>query len=222
MNTGDTKALNLHPEARYTENGQNQTLGLGVWLGRPKAEFAQHMLDESLCSSASVAVLSGSAAGRTVLGVRLRYLNEQLLEIEAQVVYPNTSFYDPDAIIPSGPDPWTEPVPAAARMSRDALTRMADHYFDASMDISLLPPHSPDCRRRQNGTLMATMGSCGVAPGDQRFQQRRYPVFDETAGVVVAVVLYRNFLGMYLFKAYGDTVQNINVIGGTASSSSGW
>jgi hypothetical protein len=107
-------------------------------------------------------------------------------------------------------------------MSRDALMLMAEHYFDANMDVSLLPPHAPDCRRRQNGTLMAAMGSCGVAPGNERFQQRRYPVFDETAGVVVAVVLYRNFLGMYLFKAYDDALQNINVIGGAASASSGW
>ena len=221
LSTGDTQSLRLHPEARYTENGQTQMLGLGLWLRRPTSEFARHVLDEVRCSSVTVSVV-GDVLGRTILGLRLRYLDDQLLEIEAQVVVRNTAYYDPDGVIPSGPDPWLQPIPDAARMKRDALLRLAERYFDSTSDPSLLPPHAPACRRRQNGALLEGGGGCGVPSTGQRFEQRRFPVIDETLGVITAVVMFRDYVGMYLFKAQSDTIQSIEVIGGAAASSTGW
>jgi hypothetical protein len=220
MAQGDVKALNAHPEVRYTENGQTQTLGLGLWLSRPQPQFARHVLDESRCSSVTEAVLS-DLRGRTVFGVRLRYVAEQLIDVEAQVVPKNSSYYDPDALIPSGVDRWLEPIASSARMSRDALVSLAEHYFDSSTDASLLPPHAPECKRRQNGTPLDT-GDCGSPAGNERFEERRFPVIDETAGIVTAIVIYRNFIGMYLIKAQSNTIQNIDVVGGAATASSGW
>lgn len=219
--SGDLQSLNLHPQARYTENGQTQTLGLGVWLARPKTQFARHLLDESRCSAVTVAVI-GEGAQRIIYGVRLRYVEDQLLEIEAQVVYRNTSYYEPDALISMGPDPWTQLVPDSARMSRDDLIHLAERYFDSSTDASLLPPHSADCKRRQNGTLVDRDGDCGEAAGTERFEQRRFPVIDEQAGVVTAILRYKNFVGMYLFKAQSGTIMNIDVIGGANAASTGW
>ena len=221
MSSGDIQSLNVHPEARYTENGQMQSLGLGVWLRRPKSECSRHAFDEPRCSSVTVSVVN-DVLGRTILALRLRYLENQLLEVEAQVVPRNTAYYDPDALIPKGPDPWPQPVPAAQRMSREALLRLAERYFDSATDATLLPPHAPDCKRRQNGAPMAPSASCGVPAGTERFEQRRFPVTDELTGVVTAVVMYTGHVGMYLFKAHSDTVQNIEIIGGASTESSGW
>lgn len=218
---GSPSMLATHPAVRYTENGQMQALGRGLWASRPQAMFSRHFMDEARCSSITEAVLN-ELTGRIVFGVRLRYVDDQLLEVEAQVVRPNTQYYDPNAIIPVGPDPWLEAIPATARMSRDELTQLATRYLLASSDPSLLPPHTPACRRRQNGTLMDQQGSCGARPGDRPFEEQRFPFVDEETGVVAAVVIYNRFLGLYLFKARGGTFENINIVGGNASRTTGW
>jgi hypothetical protein len=225
MSTGDLGTIRRHPSLRYTENGQTVLLGLGLWLNRPKAEFVRHALDEVNCSSVAVAVLSGNT-GRVIFGVRLRYLEEQLFEIETQVVQLNLQSFNPAGIIPIGPDPWAEPVPLATRMSREGLNQLVANYFDSVSAPSLLPASDPGCRRRQNGALMAEQGSCAIAPGTTAFTEKRYPVIDETNGIVTAVVVSDQFLGryvgMYLLKVSGGLVQNIDVVGGAAVFSSGW
>ena len=69
---------------------------------------------------------------------------------------------------------------------------------------------------------MDNEGSCGVRPGSERFEQRRYPVIDEASGIVTAIVMYQSFVGMYLFKVENGTVQNIEVVGGASTTSPGW
>lgn len=221
MATGNTDSLKLHPSFRYTENGQVQTLGLGAWLTRPRSDFSRHALDETHCSTATEAVLE-DVKGKIVLGVRLKYVDDQLLEAEAQVVVPNVAYYEPDSIPPMGADPWPQAVPDKNRTPDDALLHVAERYFSAQADASLLPPHAPECKRRQNGKLMDDSGNCGVAPGSARFEQLRYPVIDETAGIVTAITIYRGYVGMYLFKVQDETIQNIEVVGGAMASSSGW
>lgn len=221
MTTGKTQSLNLHPAVRYTENGQDQVLGAGLWLSRPLTDFTRYAFDEAHCSSVTEAVLN-DIQGRIVFGMRLLYVDDQLREVETQVVRNNLQYYDPDALIPSGADPWAQPVAPATRMSRDALVSLAERYFDAATGGAVLPAHTDDCRRRQNGKLMADDGSCGSAPGDSRFEQRRYPVVDEANGIVTACVVYRGYLGIYLFKAADNTIQNIDVVGGVLANTSGW
>lgn len=221
MAMGNPRLLNSHPDVRYTENGETQALGLGLWLSRPTPEFSRHVLDETRCSSVTEAVLS-ALSGRTVFGVRLRYMQGQLLEVEAQVVPRNTSYYDPDALIPAVTDPWVEAIPSASRTPQEALMQLAERYFDAAQDESLLPPHAPGCKRRQNGTLLEPAGNCGARPGTERFEQRRYPVIDEVAGIVTAIVMYERFVGMYLFKVRAGVIQNIEVVGGASTSDPGW
>jgi hypothetical protein len=98
MSTGDATGLALHPSVRYTENGSEVRLGTGLWLSRPKPAFTRHVLDEQRCASLSEAVLT-TVLGRIIFGVRLRYLDSSLLDIEAHVVPQNLAYYDP---CPSG------------------------------------------------------------------------------------------------------------------------
>lgn len=220
LGTGDTSALTLHPNARYTENGRPVVLGLGLWLERPETQFVRHVLDESQCSTLSEGVV-GPVLSRFVVGVRLRHEAGQLMDIEAQIVTPNINYYNPDGVVVTGIDSWIQPVPASERMDRDALVRLAEQYFDSTQDRSLIPAHDPACKRRQNGTLTDFNGSC-ASPGTAPYEQRRFPATDELAGIVTGVVRYENFIGMYLFKAQGNVVQNIEVIGGAAAATTGW
>lgn len=218
---GDTDGLRLHPSVRYTENGREEVLGLGLWLSRPRADFARHVLDVDSCSSVTEAVLS-STRGRTIMAVRLLAMNDQLLEIESQSVPENATRTDPDAILARGPDAWVMPVAATKRMSREAMIALAEAYFDTATGTATQPAHAPDCRRRQNGIPMASMGDCGVPSGDMRFTQRRYPVVDELTGILTAPVIYNGHLGIYLFKMMDATLYNIDVIGGISAATSGW
>jgi hypothetical protein len=69
---------------------------------------------------------------------------------------------------------------------------------------------------------MPNDGSCDTSPGTSRFEQRRYPVVDLTNGVVAGCVVYRGYIGIYLFKAADNSVQNIDVVGGALANTSGW
>jgi hypothetical protein len=218
---GDVPALNAHANVRYTENGQTQLLGLGLWLEQPRSEFARHAADEAQCSSVTEAVLS-TLTGRVVFAVRLRYIDDRLLEVEAHIARSGAPYFEPDAIIPSGPDPWLEPLAPEQRSSAAALTALAMRYFDSTADASLLPAHEPECVRRQNGRLMDSQGSCAVPPGPRRFEQLRYAVTDETTGVVALVVKYGDYIGFYLLKQRAMQLQAIEVIGGASAATTGW
>lgn len=219
--SGDPSMLSLHERVRYTENGAEQVLGFGLWLSRPRSEFARHVLDVNACSTATEAVLR-DVTGRIVLGLRLQYLDDQLLEVEAQVVPRNDQYYAPENIIPDGEDPWLQPIPIEQRSSAIELSRVAMSYFDSSADLRLLPPSAEGCERRQNGALMQDGGSCRIAPGDRRFEQQRFEVLDETTGIVSAHTKYSDFIGMYLIKVQAGTIMDIEVIGGASAASTGW
>jgi hypothetical protein len=221
MASGETSSLRLHAAVRYTENGRDTQLGTSVWLRRPSVDFVRHVLDETTCSTVSEAVVSALTA-RLIVAVRLLYLAGQLLEIEAQTVPDDAALTNIDAIIPKGGDAWLEAVPEAMRMSRETLMRFADTCFNAAIGGGDVPAWAPECRRQQNGIPMEQLGSCDVAPGNMRFEQRRYPVVDETNGIVTAAVLYNNHIGFYLFKMAGDRMRNIEVLGGATGASSGW
>jgi hypothetical protein len=216
---GDTSSLRLHASVRYTENGQEQQLGGGVWLRAAQVDFARHVLDEVRCSSVTHAVLS-SLTGAVVLGVRLLYRAGELLEVEANVVPETLARIDVNAIIPVGNDRFVEPVVEARRMSREQLETYAERYFESAVNGDV-PPSTPECRRLQNGLPLGG-GLCTNAPGSMRFEQRRYPVLDEATGIATAAVLYDGHLGFYLIKMAGDELQDIVVIGGASTQSSGW
>lgn len=220
MSMGDPSSLRLHRSVRYTDNGQEQELGTGLWLRSPNVEFARHIMDELRCSSVTHAVLS-SLTGDVVFGVRLLYREGQLLEVEAQSVPDTLARINVNMIIPVGDDRFVEPVAEDRRMSREQLEAFAERYFESAASGGDVPPSDPACRRLQNGLPLGD-GLCTTRPGTMRFAQRRYPVADELLGIITAVVLYDGHVGMYLIKMAGDSVQTIEIVGGASTQSSGW
>lgn len=221
MASSNPLALTLHPNVRFTENGQERLVGLGLWLDGARPEFARHIVEERSCSTATEAVLR-TRASRIVFGARLRYVNDQLLEIETQFVRSDgdVRYFAPDQIIPESTDPWTVPLESSDQRTAQELLTIAMRYFDSSSDASLLPQSAEGCRRRLNGALLDL--GCGVPPGNRRFDQARFPVVDETTGIITAVVAYQGAIYMYLIKQRAGKLENIEAIGGAQSQSTGW
>lgn len=222
MTSGDTMTLRLHPAFRYTENGSEEQVGAGAWVRRAEPVFARYVLDETSCSTYVQAVMDG-LTGRFSFGVRLHYSDAELLEAEAQVVSEliNVTGTDLDAVIPMGDDRFIAEVPADQRMSRDELLELARRYFDSVTGAVSVPPSAPDCRRLQNGFPLGN-GTCTERPGSARFEQRRFDLADEPAGIVAATVLYNDHVGVYLLKAADGALQDIQVVGGMMSPATGW
>lgn len=220
MARGATQGLDLDPNLRYTENGEVARLGSGgLWLSRPRSEYARHFLDDKQCSTLSVVVLDQGGA-RLIFSARLLYLDARLLEAETIFVGPNGPYFRPEGIVSSGTDAWTAPVEMSVSMSREELMSFAERYFNSTVDPSRLPPHAPECVCLQNGAP-AGLG-CGDTPGTQRFQQLRYPVIDEAVGVVTAIAWSNGVIAMYFFKAQAGEMQNIEAIGGNRTAKTGW
>jgi hypothetical protein len=221
MASGDPQSLSVHPSVHYTENGEAQRLGSGVWTSRPEALFARSALDTQQCGSVTEAVLTDRFGAQIIFGLRLRYAEALLIDVEAMVVRRDPNLFAPEAIVVSGPDPWLMPTPSEKRMSRDALLAVAEAFFQSIVVPDVAPPHATGCMLRQNGVEVGG-GDCAPGRNAERFEQLRYPVIDETTGLVGAVGLGHNLLVMFVIKIEDGTLLNIDSVGGHATSSSGW
>lgn len=222
MASGSTQSLSLHPALRYTENGTDQPLGAGIWLDQPQPVYAWHALDEQQCSSATEAVLR-ALGGDIIYAVRLRYAQKQLIDVEAMVVVRQLrNLFDPAAIIQTGTDPWTKPLPLDKRAERDALVRVAQRFLEAAIVPSTAPPAADGCRLRQNGVITGLNGNCVLPEDGDRFMEARYPVVDLSTGVVAAIGRRRSFLIMVFAKIEEDTLYNVDAVGGMAVTKTGW
>ena len=216
---GSPSKLPLGDNLRYTENGREMAVSQGLWSGSPNPRFAHHFIDEQQCGTVTVALLMRDQEV-VIYGARLRYETAQLIDIESFVIQPDRNRFEPEGVA-RRPDPWLTPPPEAQRMSRDELQRLGQAYFDSAVDNGPLPPHSPTCERRQNGALIEG-GACDARAGNRPFENIRYPVIDETQGVLSAFVLYNGRGGFYLFKAADNVLHNIDIIGGVSSMDGGW
>jgi hypothetical protein len=224
MSRGDPGSLTVHPSCYFTENGQTQTLGLGLWLSRPTPTFSRHALDETSCGTVTEAVLVDSLGSTIIFGVRLRYYTDQLIDVESHVVTRQRSqLFEPDAIAVTGADPWVAEIPVDKRMPADALKSVAQSFFDGIIVPSLNPPSAPTCDLKQNGVSVGDgRPSCRVGPTAERFDQVRLPVIDVTRGLVGAEGRGRGYIVQILFKIEEGTMIDIHAVGGSASDAAGW
>jgi hypothetical protein len=221
MAQGTPESLRMHPALYYTENGQSQRLGLGLWLSQPKARFTRSALDTESCGSITHAVLDENLGGTIIVGLRLRYLEDLLVDAEAVVARRNPQLFAPEAIIVPAPDPWLTSVPDDKRMSSKALMDVAERFFAAIVAPNVSPARASTCMLRQNGVEVGG-GNCTAGSAAERFEQLRYPVVDPTTGLVGAIGLGHSYLVMFLFKIEEGTLINIDAVGGEASAQTGW
>lgn len=164
----DPASIKLADHVRFTANGQELLVGDGVWRTiKAKGSFRIVVADVPAQQVAAIVTFleDGPPGAGGALGVRLKIRNGVITEIE------QSETHDPEVRTKMEASPpraaFAAPVPAAKRMSRDALIGAADAYFSGIQlnDGKGNYPLADDCHRITNG-IHATNNA--TPPGETR------------------------------------------------------
>lgn len=155
--TRNARSLPLANNLRFTENGQVLAVTDGLWgtanaVGKYRQIFADSRGDE-------VGLFATMRENGTMilLAARLKMQQGRITEIESIVNRPAAATSPGlERLEREGSKPWWEaPIPAAERMSRDALTATAGKYFIGleKNDGKGEYPFTDNCYRYENGNL---------------------------------------------------------------------
>jgi hypothetical protein len=204
----DAAGLPATRNVKYTENGVHLAMGDGLW--QTAAAMPTYRLDLVDEEAGQVALLGriSENGNNNWYAVRLKVEPDgKVSQIETLI---SRSISGPGASggPPGGASRNTEPhplmaqvIPADKRLSRAELARIANTYFTGldTDNSGRNVPFSPDCQRRENGTVTAnnpdapkgSMGWMGCkAQFDTGFsvivtdiRERRFEVVDRTKGL---------------------------------------
>ncbi len=212
----DFRPLPLARDVRSTENGQALRLGEGLW--RTASARGKYKLYVTDADSGQVGFMGTVIENGTpvLLALRLKVDEQLISEIEMIVTRPN---YRPGGSEAGAgkrmeeagqPRPqFLQTVPAAERMSREDLTRVANSYFTglANDTVHYAAPFWDSCERWENGNITTgrprrTDGFDVLALGCRAQQEsgffafvtgirnRRFPVVDRERGLVLSWVFF--------------------------------
>jgi hypothetical protein len=208
----DPSGLPVAANLKSTENTKPTPLGQGVWKTIKYMKF----YGETIANPSTGQVTYWGAIQEnfvSLLMVRLKVENGKITEVETIVPHgsdpkaPRDGFeVMPDLQVLAVIKPFLESeIPPAQRESRAQLIAAANAYFDGIEHGPGHIPFAPGCNRIENGQLTTNnpTNSEGLPPlGCQgQFQARlfsyiphvrprRFPVVDETRGLVVAQVVF--------------------------------
>ena len=169
----DAAKAALAAEARYTENGQQLSIGEGAWASADSLGGYRHDYVDTV--SAAIATMATIVEGRSeaILVARLKVDEGRISEIETMVARGDLGrgggvwAEGPAKLNAAGTADarWFAPIPESERMSRADLRRVANMYFSAieKNDGKGVYPFSDDCIRIENGSR--TTGVKEAAPG---------------------------------------------------------
>jgi hypothetical protein len=208
----------LSPGYRETQNSVVKRAGAGIWQSATALGKLQRRYVDAESAQAGYFGTVDEAAGPAIVTVRLKVDNGKIIEAEwfaarkndpgigpnagAQA---NAAFYDATYLLEHAPPERT--VPKQERVSRADLIGITNSYFDglSAHDGSLIVAHS-GCVRLENGVLTTQRpGANGGPPTDctdngamrniYAVVDRRYPLVDEEAGVVLALGVFERSPG---------------------------
>ncbi len=186
---GDTSGLPLATGLGYMENDARADIGKGL-IGQPmNIDFHRSLLDTASCQTFTEVIVTDKAKPY-VLGTRLRVNHDKIAEIE--IIWTTTGYwgFNADAYRQySSTESW-DPIPAAARDTRDTLVAAANAYLDAFLEGKKdRVPWGYPCHRTEGGMHTgkgAPDDSCDVGvPSGVNIANRRF-IVDEVLGSVVA------------------------------------
>lgn len=209
----DPAGLPVAAGAKITENTKRVALGEGIWKTMKYMKFHGETISDPGTSEVVYFGVAKEAFDSPIV-VRLKIAAKKITEIETTVAHGTDPKMPPQDGFETTPDlqllavikPFLEEtVPPAQRSSRSQLVAAANAYFDG---IEHQPGHVPfaeDCNRIENGQLTTNnpTNTEGLPPlgCQQQFQaklftyiprvrDRRFPVADETRGLVVAMAVF--------------------------------
>jgi hypothetical protein len=201
---------------RFTENGQQLTLGQGHWgTVRGTDVGGRRFVDPVTGQVAHWGVVT-EMDNPVILGLRLRVADDLITEIETLVVRHSCPIFRPETLVTPRPV-LDEVVDPAHRSSRAGLVQAANLYLDGvERDDADLIPVADDCVRVENGVQTTCNpgserphGRLGVAEQVrlgytghiEAARSRRFPVVDEERGLVLCHFLF-------------DHAGNVETVGG--------
>jgi hypothetical protein len=145
--------------ARYTENGVELPIGVGLWATADRIGPYRHAFFDSTNGQAAAFVTVAEGATRSIMALRVKEIGGAVREIEAVIARPPlfggvSAFGDGPAALDEGGGPdagWFGD--AGPHLPRGDLRRVADQYFaglegnDGTGDY----PFADDCIRIENG-----------------------------------------------------------------------
>ncbi|MET0282632.1 MAG: hypothetical protein ABW278_16105 [Steroidobacteraceae bacterium] len=193
----DAAKLPLTADARYTENGQVLGLRDGMWgtvSGPPPYRF--DIVDPEQGTIVMIGLIPENG-NFNYLAVRLKVEDGARISEMENVVGRNGTTGNtriPDTL--KAPHPlFLERVPAAERLSREQLVRIADSYFTGldNEESGRNVPFDAQCQRKENGTIMT-----GLTAPDAREMMKLgcKAQFDTGFSVVVTDVRARRFVAV--------------------------
>lgn len=226
----DPSPLPLSPDVRSTENGARVAPGQGLWQTAGEVRSSRFALDTQRCQVHFEALMQDG--GRDALvGSRVLVEGGQITEIETYIthqgdylVFNADGFAQGDSQGPTDVR-WEDVVPEAQRSTRAELIEIADNYFESFGQSTPLAPIREGCYRWENGFTTAS-GDCSVGMSfgsPSTVTHRRYPMVDVEAGVVVAYVMFANYLDFHAFKVADGKVRRIEaLVTAGGHTSTGW
>lgn len=198
---------------RFTENEVPLMIGDGAWGTVTKISDAPFTATDPATGNVLWYGIVEEHGEPAYFGVRLHVARRRIAEVESVVgregtpiPFAKTAGYTLDAS-------YSQPIPAAEREPRARLVAVADGYYNSMLlnDGTLFTQLDPACRRVTNGVVSRDDGAtdgggkaaasrgardgpdgCGALfkngyfrPVD-RVRARRFPIVDESRGVVVA------------------------------------
>ncbi len=200
----DPSAAPLAASFRYTENALEVKPGDGLWKSATGLGAVQRRYLDPVSGQAAYFGLIEEGADTAITTMRIKVVNERITEGEAVIGRRANGIFDQAGLVAVPPPERT--VRVAARLSRDAMVKAANSYFDGlqSKDGSTILA-IPGCVRVENGVTMtgSREGRAGAPPVDRgdcsnmaamaqisTVTNRRFPVVDEEAGVVVGMGVF--------------------------------
>ena len=222
--TKEPKRLPVAASVKYTENGQRLQLGDGFWNSvTGRGTYTLHVSDVTAGQVVTFTTMR-EAGAPMIIALRLKVDNRRISEIETLVAHSENGAKSLEAI-GKPREAFLRPTPAADRVSRAELVRVANMYFTGMQlnDGKQKYPFADDCDRLENGgkttnaptgrggvtikpdpktsTNYSAMWTCreqfesGLLHFVSRIRDRRYVAVDEERGLVVAYAFFDHDAG---------------------------
>ena len=224
----DPKALPMVRDVKFTENGQRLDIGDGSWRSMvARGTYRLFVSDPQAGQVAFIGTLReentmNKDGALVLIALRLKIDNRQISEIETFVVRNERAAQNVEkAAAPHRL--FTEAVPAAERMSRADLVRIANMYFTGMQlnDGTGEYPFAEDCDRFENGgqttnaptppgqarpdpktaSTYSSQWSCteqfksGLIHFVTRIRDRRFVAVDQERGLVFSFIFFDHAAG---------------------------
>jgi hypothetical protein len=235
------KMLPLARNAKFTENGVRLDIGDAQWKTvTGKGNYRIIVADPEAGQVAFIGTVKEEARGPegspTAIALRLKVESRQITEIETLMIRSTAAAGARGAqpAPPTGaavnmerlgtPNPlFTQTIPAAERMSREDLIKVANMYFSGmeKNDGKGVYPFTDDCNRIENGSLSTNVPPRGGQPRPDpktsnsysanwsckeqfesglihfvwRIRDRRYVAVDRERGLVFSFAFFDHALG---------------------------